>query len=178
LGRLGATALTAATACLWRWLTLARTGPRGSGRCTQCGAEGVNRATCTGSKDTHEALAKGYKGPHLNTGNGAGPTSYEKEYEEVVEELTPDQTPIEQLEAALDLEEDDIPFDEEEESDHVPDIPFEVQYTPPRRPGVFVVNFRVITRMPASCEQHLVDIVHGMADVIHLDTEFEELQYE
>jgi hypothetical protein len=138
---------------------------RGPGRCTRCGAEGVNRATCTGDKDSHEELGKGYTGPHLDTGNGSGPNRFEREYEE---------------EEAV----NDLIANETAEDDHVPNIPFEVEYTPPtpttppNRPGVFVVNLRLITRMPASTEQHLVDMVLGMADVIHLDTEFEELRYE
>ena len=54
--------------------------PYGRTRCTICGALGVNRATCTGEKETHAALAGPYN-PQVNTGNGCGDETYEREYE-------------------------------------------------------------------------------------------------
>ena len=168
-----------------------------SGRCTRCGAEGVNRRSCTGDADTHAELAKGYTGPNLGSGNGSGPTRYPKEYED--EEL-PDDCDLEEVveevhgftkdgRSAVDFTADQSPHDASNELiagldlddlDHTPDIPFEVAYTPPEpaRPGVFIVSLRVITRMPAGTEAALVDFIHDIADVIYLDTDFEELRYE
>lgn len=139
-----------------------------SGRCTRCGAEGVNRRSCTGDAETHAQLSKGYTGPNLGSGNGSGPNRFEKEYED---EPHPPVLPLDEVDEVV---------EEVLEDDHIPDIPFEVAYTPPEpaRPGVFIVSLRVITRMPAGTEAALVDFIHDIADVIYLDTDFEELRYE
>ena len=143
--------------------------PYGRTRCTACGALGVNRATCTGDRATHAALAGPYR-PQVNTGNGCGDETYEREYDEIDEVVTGyDPANNEAPPATLDeIFTGEIVY--------TPPTPSEVANSPAPGHNLVKTTMTFITTTPIALE-NAARLAIQEADLEHiwLDTDFEDV---
>ena len=157
--------------------------PYGRTRCTACGAPGVNRRTCTGDRKTHAELAKPYT-PNIETGNGSGPTSYPREYDEddtdhqatTGYDPSLNEAPPDQVDEVVDEFEDEphptvLPLDDPDSL-----LDGEVVYTPPAH-NLVKTTLTFITTTPIALEAAArMGVQDQDIDHIWLDTDIEDVK--